>query len=613
MLLRRIVDYAHEHCTVAPFFKQREFQWQLELSSETGACELVDLRGPDHRGRISGKKHAVPAVTRTVGVAPHLGADDAQYVLGWGDETTKPERVQQCHAAFVELFRRWAATVGEGGDAQARSAARTVCDFYDGGGLSEEYRPSDLAAKHGVLIVVDGTPITVRPELARFWAREVTSRKGSATAGVCLVCGHHGSLLDTIPGNVSKTLVPGATNSAALVSVNAVSFGYELATGLRHTPVCVDCGNAVNTGLTELLSGQHVLQMDTQDTALTWWTVGEERPEVGMLMPGRPDPDAVHQLLGQLHTGQLQRAAEAADRHGSDRFCSLTVSGNSARIMVRDWIDVPLPRILTHLARWYAHHRIHTTSSDEPVPFGLQTLVRATGRWRRDTQQYDKPSSKDRQAGRPAWVYRDLMRTSLRGQILPTTVWQHVLRRIAADGHVDGPRAALLRLASHPDPSKEESMSAELDENHDDAAYLCGRVFALYENLQYLAHAQSTAAVSADEENTGTGQNAAKTERLNTTFGDRHFAGAMRNPRPALLAASRLLKPWSAKMRRDPKKKAAAHALNVQIDALMERVHQSGAIPARLRPEQQCQFVLGYHCQRAHDARERRKHTETAS
>ncbi|MGI8313367.1 type I-C CRISPR-associated protein Cas8c/Csd1 [Saccharopolyspora hattusasensis] len=582
MLLQRLVEYARTQCVSKPFHKEREFTWRLELSSTGAAPDLVDLREPNDRGKISGQRWLTPSVTRTGGVAPHLGADDVQYVLGWGDETTKPERVDKCHAEFVALIDLWAQS---GHD----PAVGVVRDFYTAGGPQTLRWPVDFAAKQGVLIAVDGKPVIEHESLIRFWTDEVARRKGSGTTGICLVCGQDAVLVETVPGNISERLVPGAANNAALVSVNKRVFGYGLSTGLANTPICFGCGDAMNTALTDLLSGPHVIGLQQQDSAMTWWALGAPTDDFFLVMPDQADPDAVARLLSRLHSGTLAEASRMVPAVSGDRFCSVTLGGNSSRIMIRDWVDMPLQHVMVNLARWYDDHRVHTLWDDEPVSYSLRALVLATGRWEPGRNRYSDLGSTS--ARRPEHIARDLIRTSVRKAPLPPSVLQHVLHRISNDGRIDGPRAALLRLALRRHPTKEIPMPAGLDETSEDPAYVAGRVFAQYEKIQY----------AANNDRTNDGDN----HTINATFTDRHFSGAISNPHPALMAGSKLLNAWLAKIRRRPSGGGLAHVLAGELDQLL---HKTQVIPNRLRPDEQARFVLGYHHQRAHDAAQRRAH-----
>lgn len=586
MLLKRLVDYADEKVTTPPFHREREFVWRLDLFSDDRVPQLTDIREPD--GKRQGQREYAPAVTRTVGVAPQLGADDIQYVFGWGDETTKPDRVASCHEQFVALTEAWAESALED------DAPRVVRDFFQ----SEQYvvweRPDGYGAKQGVLIAVDGDLIIKRPSLVRFWTEEVSRRKGGKNTGfgMCLVCGQHQPLVDSMPSTVAKRLVPGAGNDVALVSVNASVFGYALTTGLQHTPICFACGNAVSAGLTHLLSSPYATNLSGQDSVMAWWVTGKSRGNGNDVFAQDPldaDPDQVNRLLAALWSGELKDAARRAESWGNDeRFCSVTLSGNSSRIMVRDWIDMPLPVAAHNIARWYDHMRMVTYKQDTPVSFGLWNLVLATGRWEPTPDRrgglYTKIGAKG--GRRREHIMRDLFARALRGVPLPPSVLHHVLNRIAADGRIDAPRAALVRLALCEPREEEPRVSPGLDENNDDTAYLYGRIFAHLEQIQYKAH-------DGD---------------VNTTFGDRFRANAIGNPTSAVMAGQKRVGAWLGKLRRKPDSasKAAANSLRTTLDELENKLDSAEPLTGYLPPQRQALFVMGYHHQRAENARQAR-------
>ncbi|MEY8042637.1 type I-C CRISPR-associated protein Cas8c/Csd1 [Saccharopolyspora cebuensis] len=583
MLLQRLVGYAEDNVTTPPFHREREFVWRLDLSTEGRPAQLTSIRQPD--GKRRGQRVQAPAATRTVGVAPQLGADDLQYVFGWGDETTKSERVAACHEQFVALISRWADSAP--GDESAQRLRR----FYEDCEHHQIQRPEGSTAKEGVLIAVNGELVIGRPSLVRFWTEEVARRKGGKNSGfgTCLVCGRAGALVDSMPSTVAKRLVPGAGNDVALVSVNESVFGYGLTTGLAHTPICFTCGNAVGTGLTHLLSSPHAMKLAGQDSVMTWWVLGEVEDDIFRTGPLEADPDQVNRLLKRLWSGDLKRAAErAASWAAGDRFCSVTLGGNASRIMVRDWIDMPLPVVAHTIARWYDHMRVVTHRQDEPVAFGLWNLVLATGRWEpnRDGSGGRYVEIGSQKGRRRDHVQRDLLARALRGVPLPPSVLHHVVHRIASDGRIDAPRAALLRLALCDPREEEPRVSPGLDENNHDTAYLYGRVFAHLESIQYKAHGYE----------------------LNTTFGDRFLTGAIGNPTSAVLAGRKLATSWLSKIRRDPTKRGAERRLRETLDDLVHKIDSSSPITGYLPVQRQAQFVLGYHHQRAEDARQRREY-----
>lgn len=583
MLLQRLARYAEDNVTTPPFHREREFVWRLDLFTDGSPSQLTSIRGTD--GKRRGQREQAPAVTRTVGVAPQLGADDLQYVFGWGDETTKPERVAACHEQFVALVAAWADSAADDATAQR------LRHFYEKGEHHQLSRPEGATAKEGVLIAVDGGLVIRQPSLVRFWADEVARRKGGKNNGfgTCLVCGRSTTLLDSMPSTVAKRLVPGAGNDVALVSINESVFGYGLSTGLSHTPICFTCGNAVGSGLTHLLSSPHTLKLPGQDSVMAWWVIGAVEDDIFRSGPLDADPDQVNRLLKKLWSGDLERAAERARSWAdNERFCSVTLGGNASRIIVRDWIDMPLPVVAHSLARWYDHMRMVTYRENEPVTFGLWSLVLATGRWEphRDGSggRYAEIGSKRSQ--RRDHIQRDLLARALRGVPLPPSVLHHVVHRIASDGRIDAPRAALLRLALCDPREKEPRVSPGLDENNHDTAYLYGRIFAHLEDIQYKAHGYE----------------------VNASFGDRYLTGAIGNPTSAVMAGLKLATSWLSKIRRDPTKRNAERPLRETLDELMNKVDAAHALVGYLPPQRQAQFVLGYHHQRAEAARQRREY-----
>ncbi len=569
MLLQRLVEYAEEHTGEAkPFHRERLFSWQLNLNGD-GTLRSVDLQPlvvVDAKGKSRAVPHTTPSVVRTVGVDAHLAADDVQYVLGWGDPDSKPARVTQCHAAFVDLVRRWA----DSDEGKLDPVAQAVAAFYRSGAISELRREDhDYTAKQGVVINVDGLPAYRAASVAPFWSAEVARRKGGGAEGLCLVCGRVRPLLDTVPGKVPARFVPGASNDAALVSINERVFGYALSMQLGSTPLCVVCGEAMNAALVDVLSSPNAAWHGGQDSRLAWWVTGGADADEVDLLDG-PDPERISALLQSVQRGRTPDPDE-----NMEVFCSLTVGGNVARVMVRDWVQMPLPQLKENIAQWFADHEIATRWDDRRRYHGIGRFALVTGRWLRDRQRYADFGAKA--ADRPDGVQRDLIRAAIRGVPLPPSLLAHLVHRICTDGRLDEPRAALIRLALNRPPfAPEKPMPPDLDETNTDPAYVAGRVFAALEQLQY----------DASE------------GKLNTTYGDRFFAGAVLNPRAAIVNGRRDANAWLRKLRRTRRGAAIRH--EQRLNELFGLVSAATGLPARTTLRQQSMFLLGYHHQRAH-------------
>lgn len=570
-MLRQLVEYAQSRSEVdPPFHRDLEFRWQLDLELgpdwSVKAGSLIPLETLDERGRSRGVHRTTPAATRTVGVAANLAADDIQYVLGWADESSKPERVAKCHAAFVELTRRWAADPAAKDDPLVQALAK----FYATPVADRVKRPEAFSTKDRVLVSINGQMLFERPSVVPFWTAEVARRKGGGQTGLCLVCGTVGPLLNTVPGKIPGRLLPGASNDAALVSVNEPVFGYDLSKQLEHTPICMTCGEAVSTGLLAILEGTGTTH-DGQDSRTAWWIVGDSDFDP-MDMLDRADPQEVTAFLGRFTRG---RPPAAINQLGS--FFSLTVGGNVARVMVRDWVEMPLEHLEGNVFRWFTHHEVASVYQNGRRHHSLYALVLASGRWDRKRNQY--VDMRDRAADRPHDLRRQLHRAAIRDERISPALLAHLLHRISTDGRLDDARAALIRLylTRYDQNSREQPPMPDLDTTDHDPAYVAGRLFAALEQIQH------------DASDGG----------LNATYADRHFSGALTSPRTAIVAGRKDATAWLKKLRQK-KRLGAAVNHDKRLTELLSMIPPEQDLPARANMRQQARFILGYHHERAH-------------
>ena len=92
----------------------------------------------------------------------------------------------------------------------------------------------------------------------------------------------------------------------------------------------------------------------TADSVLTWWLRdGSLLPVIDWL--NKPEPGQVEQLLREPHE---PRRAGAPGKIDAGAFCAVTLSVNQSRVVVRDWLEVPLRDLQSRLARWYADHAV---------------------------------------------------------------------------------------------------------------------------------------------------------------------------------------------------------------------------------------------------------------
>lgn len=590
-LYQALVTYATERNLLArPYYADLRVAWQLDLHGDGSLAnpELTPL-GPDldkngQPSKIPGLTLSVPSMKRTSGVRAILGADGLDYVLGWfdhspddpaADEKARSDSLDR-HAAWTTLTRTWATHPLAADDRVPGAVVRFLEE-----GVERVQRPEKWAAKDRVVVRVDGKRVTESPSASDFWAQHVESSKASDRRGPCLVCGRHSSLVATLPQSVKGTLIPdGHTSGVAPISINEAVYGFDLRKGLGHVPVCISCAQAIPVALEHLLTGESRSHR-TPRSASTWWIEGgDEFDPTRMLTP--PSDHDVKKFIDRVAGG---RGTEHALH--LEEFHALTLEANGPRMVVRDWTHLPIATLQDNILQWFADTRVVPTwpSGREYQSLGL--LAMATGRHDSKLNQYRYLS--DRAGRHPHAITETLRSVALRSVPLPRTVLAHLLQRVLADGHMDDPRAALLRLFFARSNMKGSFMPG-LDPTNQDPSYLLGRLMAVYEGMQY-----SAATINS------------KDGAPNATFADKFMAGAITSPLLVLTSGGKQALAWRAKLRRANK----GYFYDKTIDAITDLLTQSEPPPTRATIEEQGSFLLGYHHQRAHDRHRAEKNKAT--
>ncbi|MFI7217928.1 type I-C CRISPR-associated protein Cas8c/Csd1 [Micromonospora maritima] len=572
MLLQRLVEHADTSADVIPaFYARKPVRWMLDIDSDgTPRGHLVNTADKDDPNRRFGSSRLVPAVTRTVGISPTLAVDNGEYVFGWLAEDAKPARVANQHEAFRTLIQDWMAAEPDG-------PGGAIDAFYRNGHAAALARPADWSRGDLIGFSVHGVYAADTPEARRFWAGVAGDRKGSGRTGLCLVCGRVQPLLKTVPQQIPRRWVPGATQSASLVSMNEAVHGYELQKFLTNTPICTDCGLKFMTALTGLLSdSKHSTALPGQNARLAWWVVG------GSTF----DPWAMVEQLDPTHIQALVASPAAgleADVEDASKYCSVTVGGNVARVVVRDWVEQPVRHVKDNVRAWFDDHRIVDAWTGEVVQIKVSQLARAAGRFEAGRNGGPGTWTKFGASGehRPPDLFHRLLGAALLKRPLPPKLLNHVVNRIRIDGRLDPARAALIRLALRRHPTlpqhDRERLTPTLNVDNPTRAYVSGRIFAVMDDLQ------RTVSRVAEQ-------------KLNTTFAERYFGRAIDNPQVVIVAGRRNVQAWLKRLRGPLRRPTWSQAYERRLDDLFA---QLDAIPSQAVLTDKAYFILGYHQQRA--------------
>lgn len=588
MLLQRLTEYAERarerNALPPPYYRFRAVRWAIQLQPDgtPAVFRLADLSDDKHP---SGKQKAVPYINRSgVRPPPMLLADDLRYVTGFAASDPERERgdSDRRNSEFIALVSAWRDSAPDD------PVAVAVASFFERGLHRKLSSPPDSAKASDVAAIMVGAEWAhERLSATAFWAGIVRGRKSSDVKGLCLVCGTARPLLGTIPEMVKAGAIPaggGRGRDAALVSVNNPAQGRGGKLQLASAPVCDHCGSAAMSGLNSLLA-DGTSRYRTADSVLAWW-----------LRDGRRLP--MMQWLNEPRLGQVAeffKEFRTPNRRGSPgwfdagEFCAVTLAVNQARVVVRDWLEVPLSEVQGHLESWDADHAVTGLRKDGPQLVPLWLLAASAGRWGTENGQ-----ERYLRAVMPHGCERDLLLTALRGTPPPGYLLAHLLQRIRADRHVDLPRAALLRLilVRSAGPRQKESYMTGLDPDLPSPPYQCGRMFAVLEDIQ----------------------RSALGKEVNTTIADKYLPAATATP---LAILTMLRKNANGHLKRIRRSNAGAYyALSSRLDEVFEHISPAPGrgIPATLTLAGQAEFILGYHHQRAADlagARARRQHNDS--
>jgi CRISPR-associated protein Csd1 len=230
-------------------------------------------------------------------------------------------------------------------------------------------------------------------------------------------------------------------------------------------------------------------------------------------------------------------------------------------------MDTTVGHIKDRVAAWFRGQAIVDAWGDEPRPWGIPILAAATVR---DPKKI------------PALTYRGLLHAALSGAPLPWSLLTQTLQRVRVrsvnpksgkqkEDLVTHPQAALIKLFFTTHHLIEEDTMVALQEDHPEAAYQCGRLLAVLEDIQY----------AADKE-------------VGATIIDRFYGTASSAPASVFGRLLRGAQPHLSKL--EPPAEAA---LQNRLAEILGRIDAQEGFPKTLDLQQQGFFALGYYHQRA--------------
>lgn len=482
MILKALYDYYHRSGdNVAPFgMEYKEIGFIIVLDAEGNFVRFEDRR-------IDKKSAHSFLVKKSVGrssapVANYL-YDNSQYVFGYSDKGDLDNMRK-----YFDTFKNKIDDIYSLN--QDHKAMKAVHSFYkqEPAEMIEKMKSDSLwndivknlnkkYSTFSFLINGDTEIVASMTELIQ------SEPIDDATDGFpCLVTGKRSKTVEV----TTATMIPGSQATAKLVSfqVNSGYDSYGKSKG-SNAPISEEAEFAYTTALNHLLSANsHNKFLIGSRTFLFWASSNSEASKESenslFALLGRAeekdDPDKrielVRHTFMSIYNGKLP-----ADK--DDRFYILGLAPNSARIAVIYWNELPIREFAGIICKHFTDMEIVDNRRDKRPYVGLHSILGSVTLGGK---------SSDAAPNLPEAVVKSIFE----GRIYPTSLFQACIRRIRAEQSINITRAAIIKAYLNRQNNNNQKITTMLDKTNHNQGYLCGRLFAVLENLQYAANKQDT-------------------------------------------------------------------------------------------------------------------------
>jgi len=564
--------------------QKKDDQWVHDaLKEEIISVEIIINENGEFLSfnRVDNIQTIAEAITAKKGKA-RLLLDKAEEVLCYGGEKSKRK-----HEWFLEKLNTF----------NQLSELKPVVAFYNQNktvglekaleefekAFSEKERKGNL----GFRISSDSERIHEKPAVLNKIIEKYNEREKELlqkNQKICSLCGKSDYPVEDIPHGMIKKVPNGQSMGCALVSYNENAFESYFLVGNENASICTNCSKTYVEGFNHLLSyGNEILETDKKgkekklfrytnrknfgsDTAMIFWTCNnKEVSEIDQLEA--PNPNDIARLIDSVKTGK----GGSNPYIDEELFYSCTISGSSARVAVRDWIETTLFDFKTSIANWFKDIAIKKYNDElkktETHYARLYDLARSCQRKNTDGS-YDKDDAS------LARVATKLWNSALKNTAPPWWILAKVLQRARLDKHgVTADRAALIKLILN--RNRKEGgfvMTENLAEGKKPVAYVCGQIFAKIESIQYAALGE-----------------------INAGIRERYFTYAMMSPSAAFGRLFNLNSKHFTKLKNE--KPGLAVNLDKELQDLCKDI-SIDKFPGTFSLEEQGQFAIGYYHQR---------------
>lgn len=313
------------------------------------------------------------------------------------------------------------------------------------------------------------------------------SKSNENKKAVCLITGVKEKPVNT----TYSSFILGGKSNAKLVAfqVNSGYDSYGKKMGL-NAPISEEAEFKYTTALLKLLSKNSRNKFRIGDRSFIFWassnseaaeqTEGSLFDLLGYTEEEVDDPNArieqVRKVFTAIYSGSLKTSLE-------DRFYILGLAPNSARIAVVYWSECSLKEFAGKILCHFEDMKIKDTRIDKKPYMGIKSMLSAV-------------TLNGKQSEATPNLPEAVVKSIFQGTPYPFTLFSACIRRIRAEsGNKDAiriARMAIIKAYLNRINDNNKKIETMLDKSNTNQGYLCGRLFAVLENLQYAANKQDS-------------------------------------------------------------------------------------------------------------------------
>ena len=480
MILKALYDY-YKRCDNLPAkgMEEKEIGFLIVLSPKGEFLRFEDCRtGKDHARLYLVKKH----VGRSSAAVANYLYDNSAYVLGYSDKSNGKEQL------YFDTFKTQIEDIAEAFPDNNEILA--VKAFYNNSreeviqtvsqdplwedikkNLSKKYSTFSFRIEGDLRIVAEKKEILQLEE------------KDSSDATFCLVSGEYGVPVDT----TTATMIPGSQATAKLVAFQ-VNSGYDSygKSKCGNAPISEEAEFAYTTALNSMLQKGSRNKFMLGTRTFVFWASNNNEASIeteeslfelfGFSEEANDDPNAkimkVRKVFESIYSGIMKTELD-------DKFYILGLAPNSARIAVVYWSETTLKDFAEKILRHFSDMEIHDTRKDRKPYMGIREIISSV-------TLGGKMS--DATPNLPEAVVKSIFQ----GLPYPQTLYSACIRRIRAEQKLTITRAAIIKAYLNRQSNNNKKIDIMLDKDNNNQGYLCGRLFAVLENLQFAANGQDS-------------------------------------------------------------------------------------------------------------------------